>query len=256
MYNINDSFIGRALDKYGEIFRGEAWVFSQLVRPNMTAVEVGANIGVLTVPLARFVGSRGKVIALEPQRIVYQMLCGNIALNALDNVFAHHAAAGRAAGSIMVPPVDYAAQGNFGGVSLGLSGEGEAVPLVTIDQLGLSSCDFMKVDVEGMELDVLLGAPDTIEKFRPRLYVENDRGGEKSADLIAHLLALDYRLYWHLPRLFEPDNYFGDVENFFGNTVSANMICIPKSGPLSLPVNGFNEITSSDASWHAVPGPR
>jgi FkbM family methyltransferase len=254
MYNINDSFIGRALDKYGEIFRGEAWVFSQLVRQDMTVVEVGANIGVLTVPLARFVGARGKVIAFEPQRIVYQMLCGNIALNALANVFAHHAAAGRAAGTIAVPPVDYAAPGNFGGVSLGVSTDGEIVPLVTIDQLGMSACDFIKIDVEGMELDVLLGASTTIETFRPRLYVENDRGGEKSAALIRHLLALDYRLYWHLPRLYESDNYFGDPENFFGNTVSANMICIPRSGPLSLPVNGFDEITSGDASWHAVLG--
>jgi FkbM family methyltransferase len=50
----------------------------------MTVLEVGANIGVFTVPLARFVHPGGRVIAFEPQRIMYQMLCGNLALNAVD----------------------------------------------------------------------------------------------------------------------------------------------------------------------------
>src|SRR5258708_33505318 len=147
----------------------------------MTVVEVGANVGMLTVPLARLAGPGGKVIAFEPQRIVYQMLCGNVALNALSNVIAHNSAAGRAAGSITVPPVDYGNMGNFGGVSLGGSAEGETVALVTIDQLGLAKCDFMKIDVEGMELDVLEGAATTLQQFRPRLYVENDRGDKSPA---------------------------------------------------------------------------
>jgi FkbM family methyltransferase len=248
MYNVHDSVIGRALDKYGEIFRGETWVFSRLLQAGMTAVEVGANIGVLTVPLARLAGPQGRVIAFEPQRIVHQMLCGNLALNAIANVVVHHAAAGRAEGSITVPMVNYQALGNFGGISLAPSGEGEVVPLVTIDQLGLSACDFIKIDVEGMELDVLLGAAATLARFRPRLYVENDRG-DKSSALIEHLLSLDYRLYWHTPRLFEADNYYGDPENIFGAIVSVNMICIPRDGRLSLPVQGFAEITSGDAAW-------
>src|SRR6266436_8322830 len=55
IYNINDAFIGRALDKYGEISRGEIMFLCQLIRPGMTVVEVGANIGLLTVPFARLV---------------------------------------------------------------------------------------------------------------------------------------------------------------------------------------------------------
>jgi tRNA A58 N-methylase Trm61 len=83
-------FIGRALDKYGEISRGEIIFLRQLIRPGMTLVEVGANIGVLTVPFARLVAHGGTVIAFEPQRIVFHMLCGNLALNALYNVLAHN----------------------------------------------------------------------------------------------------------------------------------------------------------------------
>src|SRR5947209_19116147 len=55
IYNINDVLIGRALDKYREISRGEIIFLSQLIHPGMTVIEVGANIGVLTVPFARLV---------------------------------------------------------------------------------------------------------------------------------------------------------------------------------------------------------
>jgi FkbM family methyltransferase len=247
IYNINDAFIGRGLHKYGEISRGEIIFLSQLIRSGMTVVEVGANIGLLTLPFARFVAPEGKVIAFEPQRIVYQMLCGNLALNAITNVFGHNSAIGHEPGSITVPPVDYAKVGNFGGVSLRGRTEGEAVPLLTIDSLSLERCDFMKIDVEGMELDVLQGAARTLARFRPRLYVENDRP-ENSPSLIRYLLALDYRLYWHCPLLYNPDNYFDDREDIFPGIVSDNMVAIPHIGPLSIDVEGLIEIISEDAS--------
>jgi FkbM family methyltransferase len=251
IYNINDNYIGRALDIYGEISRGEVDLFRQVVHPSMTAVEVGANIGVHTIPLARLVGSSGRVVAFEPQRIVFQMLCANVALNALGNVMAQQSAAGREIGSIVVPLVDYSKPGNFGGVSLGSTENGEVVRMITIDSLDLRSCEFIKIDVEGMEADVIEGAANTIRRFRPRLYVENDRS-EKSPALIKQLSALDYRLYWHLPTLFNPDNFFVEKENIFANVVSVNMICIPRSGPLSLVVRGLHEITSEDANWRSA----
>src|SRR5262249_9002967 len=72
LYTVNDTYIGRALDKYGEISRDEVLFLQQLTRPGMTVLEVGANIGVFTVPLARFVHPGGRVIALDPQRIINQ----------------------------------------------------------------------------------------------------------------------------------------------------------------------------------------
>src|SRR6516225_7932523 len=125
IYMINDRYIGRAPDKYGEVSYGEVKVLSQLIRPGMMILEVGANIGSLTLPFARLVRPAGRVIAFEPQRIIYQMLCGNLALNAIDNVLAYNSAVGRHGGSIRVPLIDYTQPGNFGGVSVGASTEGE-----------------------------------------------------------------------------------------------------------------------------------
>jgi hypothetical protein len=85
----------------------------------------------------------------------------------------------------------------------------------------------LKVDVEGMELQVLQGAQESIRKFRPLIYIENDRK-EKSAELIGMLRSLDYELYWHLPPLYQANNYRECSDDIFPNIVSFNMACIPK----------------------------
>jgi hypothetical protein len=78
-----------------------------------------------------------------------------------------------------------------------------------------------------MEQQVLEGGSSTIHGLRPTLYVENDRK-EKSHDLIELLLAMDYSLWWHITRLYNPGNFAGNANNVFGGTVSVNMLCVPK----------------------------
>src|SRR5918993_5744771 len=103
MYNVNDQYIGRSLDLYGEYSEGEVDLFRQILRQGDLALDVGANIGVHTVPMARLVGERGSVLAIEPQRLAYQTLCGNVALNGLLNVWCHNVAVGDTRGSLVVP---------------------------------------------------------------------------------------------------------------------------------------------------------
>src|SRR6478672_202977 len=119
LYNIHDMYIGRSLDLYGEYSEGEVEVFRQIVQPGHVVVEVGANLGAHTVFLSQQVGQKGVVVAFEPQRIVYQTLCANLALNNLPNVFALQQAAGSRPGGIKIPPVDYWHENNFGGLALG-----------------------------------------------------------------------------------------------------------------------------------------
>src|SRR5690349_191029 len=102
-YRVNDLYIGRSFDLYGEFSEGEVEVFRQLVRPGQTVLDVGANIGAHTVPLAKLVGRSGRVLAFEPQRTVYYALCGNVAQNNLDQVYCYHAAVAERAGTIAVP---------------------------------------------------------------------------------------------------------------------------------------------------------
>ncbi|HEY7309849.1 MAG TPA: FkbM family methyltransferase [Gemmataceae bacterium] len=239
LYNVHDQYIGRSLDLYGEYSEGEVDLFRQMVKPGQVVLEVGANIGAHTVFLARAVVPGGRVLAFEPQRIVYQTLCANLALNNITNVYCWQAAVGRTPGEVRVPLLDYARPNNFGGVQLGAAGEGEPVPVRTIDGLQLPRCALIKVDVEGMEQEVVEGAVATLQRCQPLLYVENDRR-EKSASLIRTLDALGYKLFWHRPPLFNPNNFAGNPNNVFAHIVSANMLCCPKNAPYHM--QGFDPV--------------
>ena len=228
LYNIHDAYVGRSLDQYGEFSEGEVDLLRQFVKPGHVILDVGANIGAHTVWMAQAVGATGIVLAFEPQRIVYQTLCANLALNSITNVHCFHAAVGKAPGQIIVPPLDYSRTNNFGGLELGGYRHGEMVPTLNIDGLNLPKCDLLKIDVEGMEQEVLQGAVQVIAARSPTLYVENDRK-EKATSLIRFIDDLGYNMYWHTPALYNPNNFTGNSQNVFGRVVSMNMLCLPKT---------------------------
>ena len=240
LYNTNDVYIGKSLELYGEFSYGECHLFDAVVQPGMTVVEVGSNIGAHTVFLAQKAGLQGRVHAFEPQRIVYQTLCANIALNNLSNVVTHYAAAGDKPGTIKVPELEPKATNNFGGLGLGEFDTGADVPVVTLDSLGLRFCHFIKADVEGMEESALRGGEETIRQHSPVLYVENDRE-EKSESLLTYIHSLGYRTFLHWPPLFNPDNHKGNTENVFENIVSKNLLCVHRSKKAN--ISGLKEIT-------------
>lgn len=243
LYNRHDEYIGASLRKYGEYCSGESRLFQRLVVPGMTVVEAGANIGAHTVELSRLVGPHGAVVAFEPQRIVFQTLCANLALNSCANVHAFQAAIGAAPGEISVPFVPPDRPANFGGLSLLGATSGEKVPLRTIDGLGIPACHMLKLDIEGMEIDALKGGAQTVQAHRPFIYVENDRR-DRAEELIRLLLSWSYRLYWHMPPLFSATNFAGDTENIFGNVASINVLCLPAERNIT--VQGMREATLSD----------
>lgn len=246
LYNRNDAYVGASLRKYGEHSYLEHELVSHLVRSGDLVVEAGANIGAHTVGLSRLAGAKGAVLAFEPQRVVFQTLCANLALNQCKNVYALQQALGERDEEVLVPAPEPATEGNFGGVSLFGVTHGERVPMRRLDALQLPACHFIKADVEGMEVELLHGARETIAKYRPVMYVENDRES-RSGELIGLLLGMGYELYWHLPPLFNRDNFARERENIFPNIVSINMLCLPAGA--APPVSDLRRITSPQDSW-------
>lgn len=235
--NPGDLYIGRALLKYGEYSELEWQLLEPLMFSGKDAIEVGANIGAHTVPMARKLAHMGqRLLAVEPQPVIFQNMCANIALNALFNVQAENAACSDVSGWLTFQALDPRHENNFGGVRMQIDGSGnQRVRAVKLDDLVAAdfNAGLIKIDVEGFEQKVLEGATKTITRCRPFIYLENDRV-ESSSSLIEYLWAADYALWWHLPRAFNPNNFAQNSINIYGDVVSFNMLAAPKELSLNL----------------------
>lgn len=173
--------------------------------PGDTFVDVGANLGMLTLLAARLVGPTGRVVACEPNPVVAQRLVGHLQRNAIGHV----AFVGKALGS--APGIAELRQfgGHSGWGTLAEQGpEGQAasgafqVPVVVGDELLASLPDAgglaIKIDVEGYEVPVLRGLAQTLQRRRPLVFLEiadahQRRAGYSAAALLAELDRCGYR---------------------------------------------------------------
>ena len=235
----NDEHMGTALKKYGEFSEIELSIIKKFIKPNDYVFDIGANIGLLTVPFAKTIGNKGKVFSFEPQLFVYDVLNKNIELNNLINVETFHNGLGSKKAQIMIDEMDFSKIGNFGGFTLSEKYKNsdcgtikhENKNMVNIlkldDFLNLPKCNFIKIDVELMEIDVLKGGKQFIDKFKPILWLENHLNYPN--DLNDYLLKQGYTPYWCATRLFNPDNYYLENQNVYKNMVTINTLAIHKS---------------------------
>jgi FkbM family methyltransferase len=163
---------------------------------NCVVVDAGANIGLVAVPVAQAVLPRGGVVhAFEVQRMMCYALCGSAALNDLENLIVRNQALGATIGTLGAGKPDYGRPQDFGMFSL-IDQAGpqlEQVEVVTVDSLGLPRLDFLKVDVEGMEIEVLKGARGSIERHLPWGWVEYWKVNVD--DIKAQFVGLEYKFY-------------------------------------------------------------
>jgi FkbM family methyltransferase len=222
-----DRYITLSLLAYGEYSPREAEVLASYLRPGDIVLDVGANLGALTLPMARAVGPGGRVIAFEPQSGIRSCLEASLRRSGIDWVEVRPQAAGSKQEKARIPRRDLSAAANSGGVSPGASAAGdEEVELVRLDDLGVSTCRLIRIDVEGMEVQVLAGAERLVATCRPVIYVECDRPGAQAV-LQPWLTARGYRVFSHQPALFTPDNYRGAVADLFPGLVSGNLLALP-----------------------------
>lgn len=152
----------------------------------VVGIDCGANLGVHTVEWSKHMYGWGNVHAFEAQERVYYALAGNLAINNCLNASAYYAAVGAECGQIKIPLADSLTPASFGSLEIKQNPNNEfigqvldyseesmqTVELRNLDAYGLPRVDFIKIDVEGMETDVLVGAAETIARCKPAMMIE------------------------------------------------------------------------------------
>lgn len=230
-----DHFIGQSLELYGEYSPDETAFLSRIVKPGWVVVNGGANIGSLTLPLAKMVGPEGSVYAFEPQPEAFKLLAKNTRQH--NNIQVSDRGLWDVETENFMPSYKEMGHKNLGGVFVGPGSI--KIPLTTLDRyMAGGRVDLIFLDIEGAEVRALRGAAETIKTFRPVLYLEDHPDQQGQSELSAYCRSLNYLCFSHKPSLFSRDNFKSKAENVFAipgellrrgtEVVSFNLLCIPQ----------------------------
>ena len=231
-----DEYIGLSLREYGEFSEIELSLMSKFIMKDDVVFDIGSNIGAFTVPFAKKVGELGQVYAFEPQKVIYDLLQDNVNKNKLKNVKIFNVGMGKKKDELELNEIDYSKVGNFGGVSFkydsssftkNIKNKKYKVKIKNLNEfMEIEKCNFMKIDVELMELDILTGGKNFLKKFRPILWIENHQFYPN--EINKFLLENDYDAYWAYSKIFNETNHFINDNNYFGELATLNTLAIPK----------------------------
>ncbi|MEJ7783918.1 MAG: FkbM family methyltransferase [Solirubrobacteraceae bacterium] len=169
----------------------------KLLDRSSVVVDVGANIGAFALPVTR--ATEARIIAVEPVTSTFALLNDNVRRNRADEaVRPVQSALGETAGEAVVTTGSQSANYVLAAQSTARVGE-ELVPMTTLDMLldGEPRIDLIKVDVEGLELNVMRGAQETLENHAPAVLLEiesrwTERYGYKPEDIFALMAKAGY----------------------------------------------------------------
>lgn len=157
-----DKKMAQLFARYKHPQEDELVILEKFLDKDSVFLDVGANIGTITVPMAKI---SKEVLAFEPVAENLALLEENLKLNNVSNVTVFPIALGSEHGSVQLEAQDAADAGTYS-----IRGEGD-IPLVPLDSIPCSPT-LIKMDVEGYEIDVLKGARETIKKHRPVIFFE------------------------------------------------------------------------------------
>lgn len=225
-----DEILGRSLRQYGEWAQAEIDLLLHFLRPQADVVDVGAFVGTHTAAFAAQDLPGCTVHAFEAHPDYVSILRTNVESNRLPRVKVHPVALSDESGRVAQQELGATTKVNYGGVRFGNAPDRHGTLSVrarTLDQLRLTSCALIKIDVEGMELRVIRGAEQTLRTQRPAVYVECNTASE-GWPVIEHMRARDYSCRLHCFPAYNPANFRGDGDNFFGAAREVGLLFLPR----------------------------
>ena len=201
-------------------------IIDKHVKPGQTVVDIGANVGYHTLRFGRNVGANGKVIAVEPTQRACERLTKNLQLNGYqDRVTVKNLALADQDHGVI--------DANFQS-SYPLNGESgvsrETVRMTSLDllvkELEIEAVHFIKIDVDGHELQILQGAIKVITSSRPTILIEitPPEARHQRCDAIAFLESLGYSFYTESGLCVEEPS----ITSAWRNGAPANFLALPR----------------------------
>jgi len=198
-----DRGISRELSVYGTHEPRSTQLLKQFLKPGMTVVDIGGNLGYYALLEAQMVGNSGRVIAIEPVAANFAQLSKNVAANGYRNTILHNLAIGPSNG---IATMYIGKKSNWHSLHpVPWEAREITVRVSTLDAVlaehHLHSVDLIRMDVEGYEVEVIHGMAETLENYSPRLLVElhpHVAGVDAILRYLGQLKALGYNLDWVL----------------------------------------------------------
>ncbi|CCI06277.1 FkbM family methyltransferase [Microcystis aeruginosa] len=191
-------------------FEAEMELWRTQIRPDMTVIDVGANVGVYTFSAAQRVGETGKVIAIEPFKACVNCLQETSRINQLPWVKIYEAAASDHCGSAKLSLHNASELNEVISDNSPSSDSANTVTIqcLTLDSLieteNLTRVDWLKIDAEGHEIKVLQGAERLLTEFKPNIIYENIAGAHGSnGAIMQYIQAKGYQVYSYRPYIQE-----------------------------------------------------
>jgi FkbM family methyltransferase len=226
-----NSIVTSVLLGEGDWFESEMEFWRDWLKPGMTVIDVGANAGVYTFSAATRVGSEGKVIAIEPFPACVGYLEETCRVNQFDWVKVYGAAASDRTGNVQLSIQGSSELNEVIADDATLpAGQYVEVPCITLDSLieqeQLEMVDFMKLDAEGHEINVLQGSQRILEAFSPVILYENIAGGQgNNLEVAEFLIQHGYMLHFYQPYL----NQLIPLESLDDLNGQLNIVAMPQS---------------------------
>lgn len=137
--------------------------------PGSAVLDVGTNFGQMSILFSKMVGSAGSVYSFEADNFVFEILKKNIEVNSCSNVIPVYGAVHDVPDSILnFPEQDFKRFGTYGSYGIDyINKTGRKVPTITIDSIDINKkISFMKIDIQGGDLNALRGAKNTIKNHK------------------------------------------------------------------------------------------
>ena len=199
--------VGISIERYGEYLQPQIELLTRFIRVGDTVLEVGAGVGVHSLPLAEAIGDAGHLILYETGPVKRQILRNNLDANRVANATLMKRSLGRAE---------------------------------TLDELDLERLDWLKIN-DDTALEILEGGADTWWRLRPRLFIASTDAGHL-IEVARAVKEYGYRCWKMETALFNSNNFSCRTENVFGDRTALALLAVPEEVEMDVELDGCVEL--------------